>query len=617
MKSLKLPSQSHYFAFLFLILTTFALFSQVRHFEFINFDDDLYIVKNPHIQKGLTLSGIKWAFEADLIKPAENLDYWQPLTAISRLCDIQFFGLNPASHHLMNVFFHALNVFLLFLFLRKITGAFWRSFFVALLFAIYPVQAEAVAWVTSRKDVLCTFFGFLCMITYCDSVLKKSGKLYWISILLCAASLLSKPLFVTMPVLLILVDFWPLKRFQNEKIGKILADKIPFLLLSIFMIVLFARTQSRDAMSYLPPSQVILKAFVSYLDYFLIACDLAHLGIRNTNFGTMFASLRISIAFLFLTLLFAMSWRFRVKRPYVTFGLFWFLIALLPSVVLPVMGDRYLYVPISGVFIVVTWGIHDALKNQGSAKKNLSAAIITIIFIFLFVRSWIQIGYWKNSETVFRQALRVSEWDALAMNNLGTALMEQKRYTEAKKLFEKAIQTLPYYMKPYYNLAYLSSLEGKTEEAIRQYQIVIKIDPLYAEAYNDLGTLFIRQNRLDEARAYLEKALERKPIPRTYNNMGFVLEKEGKFDAAANYYGKALELDPINAEAQNNVGIALARHGKFDEAIRHFREALRLRADYPEARQNLEIMLLRQNSSGDLKSSGGQELRQRDVRNYS
>jgi len=230
-KSLKLPSQSHYFAFLFLILTTFALFSQVRHFEFINFDDDLYIVKNPHIQKGLTLSGIKWAFEADLIKPAENLDYWQPLTAISRLCDIQFFGLNPASHHLMNVFFHALNVFLLFLFLRKITGAFWRSFFVALLFAIYPVQAEAVAWVTSRKDVLCTFFGFLCMITYCDSVLKKSGKLYWISILLCAASLLSKPLFVTMPVLLILVDFWPLKRFQNEKIGKILADKIPFLLL--------------------------------------------------------------------------------------------------------------------------------------------------------------------------------------------------------------------------------------------------------------------------------------------------------------------------------------------------------------------------------------------------
>jgi len=548
-----------------LVMAVITVYWQVIQHQFISFDDYLHIVDNPHVREGLTLQGLKWAFTTNY---AGN---WQPMTWISHMLDCELYGLNPSGHHWINLQFHILNTLLLFILLQQMTGdAVWRSAFVAALFGVHPLHVESVAWIAERKDVLSTFFGILTIIAYQRYVEKSNVVNYCIVILLFCFGLMAKPMVITLPFLLLLLDFWPLNRFQHphgalqpenrvslhwKRLFRLVLEKIPLLFpVMISILLTFWSQQSYKAVGSLeayPVDVRIANALVSYVMYlvkgfwpFKLAVFYPHPGDTLKWWQTFGSSLLIIGAFI---------WAVRMSRryAYLTVGLVWYLVTLIPVIGFVQVGeqgmaDRYTYIPLIGIFIIIAWGAADLVHGWRYKKLILAAAAGVSIFSLIVV-AWFQVGYWKNNLTLFKHAIKVTEDNWLAHNSLGVALTKI----------------------------------GKFDEAIFHFHKTLIIRPKDAIAYNNLGSTLAKKGELDEAILNFRKAVAIIPgYVNALDNLGKALFSKKKYEEAYICYRRAIQLKPDCASAHYHLGKLLFEQGKVEEAKNHFKAAVLINPDY-------------------------------------
>ena len=625
---------------LFLVVVTFLAYWQVLDHGFLNFDDIRYVTENPHITKGLARESVVWAFTQSY---ASN---WHPVTWLSHMLDFEIYGLDPSGHHLTNLFFHIANSLLLFWVLLKMTGALWRSGLVAVLFALHPLNVESVAWIAERKNVLSTFFGFLTLWAYAGYVEKKRIKNYLLVVLFLALGLMAKPMLVTLPFVLILLDFWPLKRWswkdaeagtrtlKTETLASLIMEKIPlFILVAGASVTTYIVQQGSGAMrstEFRSLYSSTANALVSYLEYLGKMVWPRGLSIFYPHPGNALPVWKTLLCGLVLVGITVWVIRAIRRAPYLAVGWFWYLGTLVPVIGIvqvgeQAMADRYMYIPLIGIFIAIAWGLPERMKN---GKQKL-LPILGGVFIFLLVAlTWAQVSHWKNGITLFEHAISVTKTESpsfvIVYNNLGHALTSQKRYEEAVPQFQRAIKINPNYSKAYNNLGHAFNGLERYDEAIEYFQKAISIEANYAEAYNNLantlgqmgkikesiayyneairfkgdfaeahfnlGATLSQQGRFEEAIGQYQKALRIKPdFVRAYNSLAILLAQRGDLSAAVEHYQQAIILDPGFAKGHNNLGSALAQQGKFEEAMEHFERALKIDPDYTSARKNLEL----------------------------
>ena len=621
-----------------------AVYWPAARFDFTNFDDTLYVTDNGHVKQGLTWDGLRWAFSAFY---ASN---WHPLTWLSHMGDCQFFGLQPGAHHLVSVLFHAANTVLLFVLLCNLTGGRWRSALVAGLFALHPLHVESVAWISERKDVLSTFFGFLSLLFYTryaqgrsrvggqGSKTKTDSPTlnYFLALLFFACGLLSKPMLVTWPFVMLLLDWWPLKRLQLSTFSlralitsRVVVEKIPLFVLSAASsaVTFFAQRHGSSvvALDALSPGARLANAIISPVRYLLKAiwpADLiAFYPYRSWNWmaiaGAAFVLIGISV------------WAVRRAKstPHLLMGWLWYLGMLVPVTGLIQVGgqsmaDRYTYVPLIGVFIAVVWSVRFA------PGKNQTRAVVSAVAVLAIcgVLSSAQVRYWQNSETLYGHALKVMPNNLVAHNNLGLALAKQGRAAEAIAEYLAVLKVRPDYTESLFNLAVAQAeqgrtadaienfhaglalapdnaeahnglglafaSQGRTNEAMAEYRTALKLKPDYAEAHNSLANIFISQGQDEQAMVELTAALRLKPdYAEAHSNLAELLAQQGRSDEAQAEREIAARLQPVRAEIRFNLAVTLAVQGRLAESVPEFRAALRIKPNWPEAHYNLGTAL--------------------------
>ena len=648
----QIPPPSVWLMAMLLVLGIIALYWPATRCGFVNLDDNVNVTDNVHIQKGLTWESIKWAF----MNPMATL--WQPLTMLSHMAVYQVCGLNPWGHHLANVLLHAFNAGLVFALLRQMTGATWRSLLVAALFAAHPLRVEAVAWVTERRDVLSAFFGLLALIAYVryaqgrgmrksetrnpkpegnpkseirssnvESMVRSSvpGSMldvgcwmfgvrvpssifYLLSLFFLALGLMSKPMLVTWPLVMLLLDYWPLKRMQNAEcrmqntpagdtqheipvlrssnaeggrntpyvsrftfhvsrftLLSLLVEKIPFFVLVVLTsVVTFVVQKSEGILAVgegLPLSARLGNALISYGRYLgklfwpvNLAVYYPHPGHWPLGKVLLAGGLILGISVL--------VWVSRRRYPYLLMGWLWYCGTLVPvSQVIQTgahaMADRWTYLPCLGVLILVVWGARELIQGWRYRALALSVTGGTAIVLCLALTRH-QIGYWQESETLLRHTLAVSDNNGMIQRNLACALLDKGQIDEAIIHFREFVRLRPELGNSHYNLGIALYKKGQLDEAIQQLQETIRLEPDDADAHHNLGTAFYQQGRIGEA---------------------------------ISQFRETIRLQPDRAEAYNNLGTAFGMQGQTDEAIRQFQKALRLKPDYADARKNLDLVL--------------------------
>ena len=618
------------FISLALLIATFAVYAQVRTFEFLNHDDPVYVSHNSHVRQGITPESLRWAFTS-----GEGAN-WFPLTRLTHLLDAQLFGMDAGWHHLTNAAFHALAVLLLFAFLLRATRARWPSAFVAFLFALHPLHVESVAWVSERKDVLCALFWMLALWCWVQYAEHSERRWYMLSLAAFVLGLLAKPMIVSLPLLLLLLDFWPLRRYVTAGWKKLIWEKVPFAALAaVASIVTYLVQQASGAVrtfAVLPIGLRIANALVSYVAYLGMLVWPANLAV--------FYPYPLELAWwkpvLAAAALIAITWfvlRSLRVRPYLAVGWFWYLATLVPVIGIVQVGaqaraDRYMYVPMIGLGITVAWGAADLLRPWPSAMK----AIAVIACLACAVLTWRQLEFWHDSVTLFQHAVDVTERNDLAQHQLGNALLEVPgRLPDAISHLQESVSLNPDSPQSRTDLGNaLSKLPGRMPDAIAQYRAAIRIDPDDPETHNDLGMVLssipgrngdaiaeyqtalrlrpdyeAARNNLGAAMAHdpahaqdaiaqYEAALRANPKSAdTEYNLGLALAKvPGRLPDAIAHFEAALRIDPNNAEAHNNLGFALTNYpARMPEAIRHFETAVQLKPDYADAHYNLGVAL--------------------------
>jgi len=600
-----------------LALVTIALYWPAMRCDFINFDDPAYVTNNHHVQGGLNWEPVKWAF-----CNTEQGAYWAPLMWLSHMLACQFFGLNAWGHHLINVLLHAANTALVFLVFQRMTRATWRSLILAALFGWHPLRVESVAWVTERKDVLSGFFGLLTLFFYARYVQKSEvgsrvsetnlptassfllSPLYWLSLFFFALGLMSKPMLVTIPCVLLLLDYWPLARYKSGGARRLVMEKIPFFALAAAasVVTFVVQTHGGAVMTVegFPLGARIGNALISYCRYLgktfwptNLAVFYPHPGYWPLHKALLAGGLLVAISVLCFVQ--------RRRHPFLLMGWLWFIGMLVPVIQLvqsgeQAMADRFSYMPSLGVLILVIWGACELSRRWRYHKTALwvlgSAAIVLCLALTRH-----QLGYWKDSETIYRHTLEVTENNFIAHYNLGKALVKSGKIDEAISQFQQAIHLKPDYADAHDNLGLALAAAGKISEAISQFQQAVRLKPDGAEAYYNLGITLGSKGQYDEAIRQFEEAIRLKPgDAEARNNLGVTLIKNGKVDEAISQYQEAIRLEPDSALAHNNLGLALAAKSQIDEAISQFREALRLKPDYAEAQNNLARALQKKNA---------------------
>ncbi len=552
-----------------LVLLTAAVFWQVRNHDFIPYDDDVYVYENPHLWQGLTVESIRWAFTTGR---ASN---WHPLTWISLLADYERFGLNPSGFHLVNLFFHALNTVLLFVLLHRLTGSHWRSALVAALFALHPLHVESVAWIASRKDVLSTLFWFLTTLAYVGYVRQPSLPRYVLMASLFALGLMSKPMLVALPLTLLLLDFWPLGRFkssgadeqahqaQHRRFGSLVLEKVPLLVLSIVSSAMTYAVQQRGgAMSTfegIPLGERIANAVVSYTVYIQKMFWPSDLAVFYPHAAEQLTFGQVGAAALVLVTMTVVAYRLRQSQPYFLTGWLWYLGTLVPVIGLVQVGaqsmaDRYTYVPLIGLFIVIAWGIAEVAARWPRLKALVVALSISAV-VGCGALTWKQLGYWRNGETLFRRTLEVTQDNWIAHNNLGTLLVKQGRYDEAEEHFGRAVSIYPQVSQLHNNLGFALSRQGKRDSAIVHLREAIRLAP------NDENALL---------------------------NLGSTLEEAGREDEALQLYEAVLSDYPDLHDLRYNYALLLARRGEREAAVKQFEMLLAQRPEDEAVRGEIE-----------------------------
>lgn len=608
-----------------LALATIILYWPVLQHGFVNYDDDRYVTANPQVQAGLTLASIRWAW----LNPVA--DNWHPLTVMSHQLICQFCGVNPWGHHLANVLLHAANAALVFVWLRRLTGAVWKSLVVAALFAWHPLRVESVAWVAERKDVLSGLFGLLALIAYTryacgvqnpesrkqkaessgripSSILHPlSSSAYCFAMSCFAFGLLSKPMLVTWPFVLLLLDYWPLKRFaicdlrftipslRSSPLGRLVVEKIPFFALaaaaSIVTLIVQKRGAAMETIDNLSPVARLENAGIAYCRYLgkmLWPTDLAVLYPHPGHWPVAGVLLAGGCLLAVSVLLVAQ----RRRHPYLLVGWLWFLGTLIPviglvQVGLQSMADRYTYLSSLGLLILTVWGAEALTRNWQARVVALAVAAVAIVLCMILTRR--QLQYWQDGETLFRHTVAVTENNYVAHYNLGVALDDHGRSDEAIGEYQAALEIRPDYSRAHVNLGLDLDKSGRTDDAMREYQAAIRAAPDNPYARNNLGIAFFNRGQNDEAIRQFQEAVRLAPDNAgARNSLAAALYTQGQTDEAIRQFQEALRLQPDYAEAHYNLGRILAKRGQTDDAIRQLQEAIRLNPDYTEAREHLD-----------------------------
>jgi protein O-mannosyl-transferase len=680
------------FICLVLVVGTLAVYRPVTRHEFVNYDDTDYVTQNAFVQAGLSAKSIAWAWRSEV---ARN---WHPVTMFSHMLDCQLFGMRPGWHHFTSLLLHAANSLLLFLLLKRLTGAVWRSALVAALFAFHPLHVESVAWVAERKDVLSTFFFLLTLWAYAAyarratvhspqsvagspkvegrgpkagirtaaasqdasrftfrfSRIKSPWFFYALALLWFALGLMSKPMLVTLPFVLLLLDYCPLKRLGNPEgrvrnrpapsgvrdpgasIFFLVLEKLPFFLLTAASCVVTFLVQQKGGavldVSNFPPGQRIANALMSYVRYLgkmIWPEHLAALYLRKAPWPAW----EVGLASAFLLAVTVAAVRFARRRPYLAVGWFWYLGTLVPVIGLVQVGmqslaDRYTYIPMIGLFIILAWGGWE-LASCWRVPVAVPATVAGLALIACTVLTRAQLPYWQNSERLFQRMIAVTAGNYMAHYNLGNLYGREDKLTEAVQQYEAALRAEPNYaeaennlgtvllrlrrfdeaiahhgaaarLRPEYlylfNLANAYADVGKPSEAMAQYQQALRLDPNASAAHHNLGLVLQGQGRNQEAMAEFRAALQLQPdYESAEHNLANRLADAGRFDEAIAHYLTAIRLDPKHAESYNGLGICYAMQGKMPEAERQFREAIRLNPGFAGAQSNLANALGAQN----------------------
>jgi tetratricopeptide (TPR) repeat protein len=564
---------------IFLAAMVWMVFGQTLGHEFVNYDDDLYVYDNPAVNRGLNLQGVEWAFTHIV---ASN---WHPLTMLSHMLDCQLYGLKAGGHHLTNVLLHTASAILLFLVLRRMTGYLWRSALVAAVFAIHPLRVESVAWVAERKDVLSGLFFMLTLWAYTRYAQGRSrvqGRAsgaqavpasdprpwtldYCLVLLFFAMGLLCKPMLVTLPLVLLLLDYWPVQRDNRSTLPGVLLEKLPLFGLAFASCVVTIIAQ-REALQTFEQISLPLRVGNALMSY------VAYLGQMFWPFGLAvlypFTAWNVGVSAVVLSgvVLAGISTGVVILRrrcPYFLTGWLWYLIMLVPVIGIVQVGsqaraDRYTYLPQIGLYMLLVWGVAEGCAGWRHRRVALGG-LATVILAVLIYCARAQAACWRNSETLWTHTLACTSDNAIAQNNLGNALLKL----------------------------------GREDEAVAHFQKALELNPDFAEAHNNLGNFLFQKGDVDEAMARYQKALELKPdyaIARY--NLGNTLIKKGDLDEAMAQFQMALQINSDYAEAHNNLGYALIQKRSVAEAITHFQKALQINPDYADARKNLSNALI-------------------------
>ncbi|MBT3414280.1 MAG: tetratricopeptide repeat protein [Nitrospina sp.] len=599
---------------IFLVVATLAVYWQIQDHEFLYFDDNQYVTDNLNVKTGFTRESIVWAFTTS---HAAN---WHPVTWLSHILDYQLYGLHPKGHLLTNLLIHIANALLLFTVLLRMTGALWQSGFVAALFALHPFNVESVAWAAERKNVLSTLFWLLTTWAYIRYTEKPTVKKYGWGALFLALGLMSKPMLVTLPFVLLLLDYWPLKRWKaDDQVGAspprqsqnqtslsfLILEKVPLLALAVgSSITTFIVQRAGGAVQsadVFPLQERVINAFVSYLSYLQKTVWPSGLSVFYAHPGNALPVWKGLVSAALLVVFTA--WVIRVARrlPYLAVGWFWYLGTLIPvigvvQVGAQAMADRYAYVPLIGIFIIAAWGLPDFLATWNQREKT--PVLFAGLLAPLMVVTWMQVNHWKNGITLFQHTISVTHDKyrefARAHNNLGIALKKKGRLIEAITQYKTAIKVNPDFSKPYNNLGNISMITKNFDEAIRYYKESIRISPDYANAYSNLGTVLLQKGEKEEAVVYLRDAIRINPdLNQARTNLGTILSQIGEKEEAIVHLREAVKINPDLALGHFSLGNVLFQTGETEEAITHYREAVRIKPDYLLFRKILEEVLRR------------------------
>lgn len=599
-------------ACLLLVVLTLGIYWSVTGHDFVDYDDGDYVKGNSQVQAGLSAAGVQWAFTTG------HASNWHPLTWLSHMLDVSLFGPKAGGHHLTSLIIHCANSVLVFLLLRALTGASWGCFIVASLFAWHPLHVESVAWVSERKDVLSAFFALLSLWAYAEYVKRRSvavgGKArrwFVISLAFLVLGLLSKPMLVTLPCVMLLLDYWPLGRVPAETgataarfkgFFRLAVEKLPFFALSLASsIVTFLVQRKGGAVSpleSLPVGARLANAAMSYARYLRKTFWPDDLSVLYPHPGHWPASQVIGATALLLVLTLA-AFLLRKRMPYVFVGWLWFVGMLVPVIGLVQVGiqsmaDRYTYLPLLGIFLALVWS--GAASVERWMVLHLPVSIVAGMAVGgCAVLTVNQVGIWTNSEALFGHAVRVTEKNYLAYNNLGFYLSSQGRTAEALTNYEASLRINPNYADAHNNLGHALAQRKQYAEAIVHYRVGLRTAPENTEIHNNLGNALSESGELDAAMAEYRFVLKRNPKHAdAHNNLGIALAMRGKLDEAMEHFNLALRYKPADAGAHGNLGNAFAALRKWDEATAHYREALKLSPNDAQTRNNLGNVLAEQ-----------------------
>jgi tetratricopeptide (TPR) repeat protein len=627
-----------------LAAVTFGVYWPVHSYEFIKYDDNTYITDNRLVQNGLSVRNVKWAFTTGT---ASN---WHPVTWLSHMLDVELFGLNAGAHHLVNLFFHIINSLLLFLLIKRITSSLWAAALVAALFALHPLHIESVAWVAERKDVLSTFFAFLTILAWVRYT--DCRKIFWYicAFILFAIGLMAKPMLVTLPFILLLLDYWPLDRLkfgarntkdnnrQGTLLWKLLVEKIPFFILSAASsAVTFVAQRSGGAMSTMEVFSVKVRVFNSAISYFAYIEKMfwpVKLAVLYPHPGKNISSPKAVICIILLVVLTVLFLYLGRRKKYLTTGWLWYLGTLIPVIGLAQVGvqsmaDRYTYIPYIGLFIIAAWALRDIVIKLPRLTYPI-AITATMVLLLLSVATCSQLKYWVNSEALFEHTLAVTTGNYFMHNNYANILSDNGQNELAAEHYEKAlkirdrypeihnnysnvllalgridkaiahgkraIQLDPTLSAAHYNLGAALLKKGLTGQAIHEFELAVKTNPANADAHSILGFQFAKKGQLDLAIEHYAEALKYAPGDvLTHGRRGMALAQKGDIDSALDEFRYVVEKRPDDFEMHCNIGILLEHKGQTEQAIEYYKKALRIKSDYTDAQNRLNAILKKNN----------------------
>ena len=580
---------------IFFAAIIFFTYSSVLNHEFINYDDPDYVTDNPMVQAGLTPESIVWAFTS------LNFSNWHPVTWLSHMLDYQLYGNDPAGHHLTSLILHIANAILLFLVFFRMTREAWKSGCVAALFAFHPLNVESVTWISERKNVLSFFFFLLTLLAYTKYANNKRLKTYLLVFSFFVLGLMAKPMLVTLPFVLLLIDFWPLRRVTLENslkaVAPLIFEKMPLFLLTFAScaVTLLAQKLGGAMEGGVSFFARLNNAMVVYITYLGKTVWPTHLSVLYPHPGETLAIWKGVLSALALLIASFLCIRLMKKAPYFAFGWFWYVGTLIPVIgILQVgaqsMADRYTYMPLIGIFCLIVWGVSDFFPNT---KFRIKSALAGITLSGLLIVTWYQLEHWKNSITLFTHAIEVTESQNsnfdLAYNNLGTALFEEGQSQAAIKNYKEAIRLNPKYDDAYYNLGLALLSDKKIGQAITQFEKTIELKPYYFKAYNNIGNALVSEGNLEKAILYFQKAIEKHPnFVDAHFNLANAFTQSNQKEKAIYHFKQVTQLQNQNAEAHFKIGTLYYSQLDFMNAIKWFLQSAEL--GHSTAQYNLGLI---------------------------